>query len=90
MNRCDLAVQYINIQNGILAHNDYQIPELDITNPDIIFTAEAGSGNLTEQPNDLMQVVKLSRWGLQAYVRGQAEVACTYDGTEMQMITLNV
>ena len=48
MTRCDLAVKYINIQNGILAHNFYQIPELDITKPDILFTAEAGSGDFTE------------------------------------------
>ena len=46
--RFDLAIQYINIQNGILAYNDYQIPELTITNPDVLFTAEAGSGDLTE------------------------------------------
>lgn len=62
--RCDLAVQYINIQNGRQAYNNYQIPEIAITNPDILFTAEAGAGDLIEQPNDLQQVVKLTRWGL--------------------------
>ena len=47
-NRGDLSIQFINIQNGINAYNDYGIPELSITNPDVLFVAEAGAGNLTE------------------------------------------
>ena len=50
INRGDISIQFINIQNGINAHNDFDIPEIGITNPDLLFIAEAGAGNLTEQP----------------------------------------
>ena len=89
INRGDLSIQFINIQNGIIAHNDYEIPELPITNPDVLFVAEAGAGNLIEQPQDLTQRSKLGRWGLQAYTRNDAEVLLEHDEPELQMITIN-
>ena len=51
--RADLAIQFVNIQNGIIAHNDFEIPEIQITNPDVLFLAEAGTGNLIDQSNGL-------------------------------------
>ena len=52
------------------------------------------SGSGIRRPNgvtsDLIQITKLTRWGLQAYVRGQAQVLDTYDVSEMQIIRLNV
>ena len=72
-------LQYVNITNGINAIRDYIIPELPHLNPDILFVAESGKGDLENPLPRMNQSVKIGKWGLQVYSRGQIQVLNTYE-----------
>jgi len=77
--RGDIVLQYVNITNGINAIRDYIIPELPHLNPDILFVAESGKGDLENPLPSMNQVAKIGKWGLQVYARGQVQVLNTYE-----------